>query len=466
MPLQALSKMKRALLFFFLPIALSAQTLVRLPGPGGAGGGAFVVTQHVTLNSTSCNGTATCSITVASTGSGHPLNISATLSTTGGGATLSSVSDNQTETWTQASSFTTQYNYSGSNWKTNLDAYVLSSTAGVTTVTFKTTSNVANWSLEFTELASGGLTVYYDTANAVQDTTCTSCAGVGLTLSGSNDAILQVGNTTAAVSSISGGAGYGIIDIDTQTHAGYAIATNTNNGSAPTWTTTSGYLAASAIAFTATAPPSLAFVESVGATTNGSTSTITNTLGTNTTSSNEDIGVAVFSAASTGCTTTGTATVTDSASQTYTFIWGTFTTGTSGGGCIELWHKSSSASGVSSVSVTLATGNLVGGALAWHVKGVLTGNDATATSKPSTTSQGTPWTGTSVSTSGNTEFMVAITLSVLHTYNSGSQNSQLYTGSWTQGETICSQSSTSPCSVQNAHLDGANGNVFGFAYQS
>src|SRR5271154_5923587 len=88
----------------------------------------------------------------------------------------------------------------------------------------------------------------------------------------------------------------------------------------------------------------ITFVESKGATTNGSTSAISIAL-SNTTVSGEDIGVSVYTRenSANGCAT-GESTVTDSASQTYTFIWGTFTSGTSGGGCIELWQKHNSAS--------------------------------------------------------------------------------------------------------------------------
>jgi hypothetical protein len=211
------------------------------------------------------------------------------------------------------------------------------------------------------------------------------------------------------------------------------------------------------------------FVESVGATTNGSTSAISVSLGTNTTSANEDVGVGVYTqiSSSTGCST-GTSMVTDSDSQTYTFIVGRYMA-ESGGGCLELWHYKGSASGVTTIDVTLGNSVHEGGAIVWHVKNITTGNDPTATIwVPAAPGDTTPWTGATVSTNGSTEFMAALTYSVFHTNNSGALNALLFTntgnGAWTQGETICSQSSSSPCTVEGANLDGANAGVFGFAY--
>jgi hypothetical protein len=133
---------------------------------------------------------------------------------------------------------------------------------------------------------------------------------------------------------------------------------------------------------------------------------------------------------------------------------------------MEMWHTSGSTSGVTSVSVTLGSGTH-GGAIAWHVKNIASGNDATATSAPSTTAITTPWTGSAVSTSGSTEFLAAVTWVKLKTYNSGAQNAGLATGSWTQGGTICAGSTTSPCTLASGegNLDGGNGGVLMFAYQ-
>lgn len=206
------------------------------------------------------------------------------------------------------------------------------------------------------------------------------------------------------------------------------------------------------------------FVESIGATTNGSTNVVSITFGTNTTSSNEDIGVVIWDqGTSTNCATSGTATLTDSGVQSYTFLWGIQPNHVALG-CFQLFHKSSSASGISSVTVTLAVGHNLGGAIAWHVKNIATGNDSGTTAAPSTTGQAAPWASSS-ETSASTEFMAALTLTLLNTSSGGGNNAQLFNGSWTTGYMICSQSSSAPCSVQGAFLDGANGDVLGMAYQ-
>src|SRR5208282_478148 len=93
----------------------------------------------------------------------------------------------------------------------------------------------------------------------VSDSSCSSCAGVGLTLNGTNDIILQMGNPNNSLTAITGGAFSSTAFFDENLTGGeaYAAAKNTNNGTAPTWTQSpSGtYVNVGAIAISTTPPP-------------------------------------------------------------------------------------------------------------------------------------------------------------------------------------------------------------------
>lgn len=226
--------MKRLLLLLLLPIILSAQTLVRIPGPGGlvaSTSGPWAIVSGPTYFSTtpsSCNGTASCSITVASTGTGHLLELSILMfRSTTNQSFVSSISGGGT--WVTCSSCTV-YN-SGQNTITK--AYVLSSTPGATTITVNATTTIANWSLGYYELSLSSGTINYDTAGTGTNASCsTTCPGVGLTLSGTRDVIFQDNMPINAVTGIS--APYTTV-IDWNA-AGFASNLNTNSGSAPNWT--------------------------------------------------------------------------------------------------------------------------------------------------------------------------------------------------------------------------------------
>jgi len=130
----------------------------------------------------------------------------------------------------------------------NIDAaYVLSSTSGNTAITVTINSANPSWAIAVLEYAPSG-TVTYDKGGASVNASCTtSCVGQALTLTGTNDTIVQAAVGGPNVTAISGcytnpnGIFSGI---------GMNGCVNTSSGTAPTWTLSAGGgIALGAIAF-------------------------------------------------------------------------------------------------------------------------------------------------------------------------------------------------------------------------
>ena len=202
----------------------------------GTGGGSASLVQEAA--STSCTGS-TCNLTVGSTGTGHILTLVG-----GFGKNVSIASVSGGGSWVcPASAVAANGTSLGS-----AACYVLSSTAGTTSISINLTGSPGTgiWVAEFREYSATGAPVF-DTAGAISDATCTSCAGATLSLSGSNDLVLQMinpANTASAVSS-----GWGDTDFPGPNYFGVADKLATSSGAAPTWTTTSGIATGSALAF-------------------------------------------------------------------------------------------------------------------------------------------------------------------------------------------------------------------------
>jgi hypothetical protein len=182
-----------------------------------------------TTNETACSSTsATCSITVAATGAGH-----AGVLTYAGhpGVYISSVSTDGS--WTVP----TGCKASASGGATSC-AYNLSLTGGATTetVTLNTASPGTYGYLSFHEVSSTG-TFAFDAAGAVTDSTSSlSLAGAGLSLTGSDDFIVQTwrvagGSASSVTSPYIDLTGFG-------SFSAYALSINTSSGAAPTLTMT------------------------------------------------------------------------------------------------------------------------------------------------------------------------------------------------------------------------------------
>jgi len=115
--------------------------------------------------------------------------------------------------------------------------YCLNSASGITNITFTlsaTQSGGPSWNAYVFELSST-TTFVIDSTNSVDDsTTCTVCAGVTLTLTGSNDAIMQVyGAGSSAPSSIS--SPYVFQNAGSGTSSNASLI-NSGSGTAPNWT--------------------------------------------------------------------------------------------------------------------------------------------------------------------------------------------------------------------------------------
>jgi len=130
-------------------------------------------------------------------------------------------------------------------------SYTLNSASGATSITLTLSAAVSTtWAACIREYSSTASGVAIDTSgNRDQSTAAANPAGVGLTLTGSNDLIVQFVACAGSCSGISAGYSNG----DFPNNNGVADALNTSSGTAPTWTATSGRAALGALAFKETA---------------------------------------------------------------------------------------------------------------------------------------------------------------------------------------------------------------------
>lgn len=181
-----------------------------------------------------------CSLTVPSTTAGD-LAVVIYFDSAGSARTISSVSDG-TSTYTVPS---------GCNLFSNGNlncAYSLSLAGGKTSVTLTMNAAGTDGNFEFIEYSYTGSSVSFDVAGTVADgsePTGTSQPGVTLTLSGTNDVIVQSfngNNFSKVVSAISGSyttpADFVSGPANMMNFYGVAGWINTTSGTAPNWTTT------------------------------------------------------------------------------------------------------------------------------------------------------------------------------------------------------------------------------------
>jgi hypothetical protein len=196
---------------------------------------------------TACSGT-TCAVTVTSTGAGHLL-IAGFSDSTSHVQTISSVTAGACAgSWVHCPNCAINATGDGS-----IDfSYCTNSASGITSITITTSLTMGTGIGVIWEASSSLGTIAIDSGAAPSgtktDTTCTSCAGVSLTLSGNNDFI--------AALSANGGAGTGLTGTgwtnDLANPSGDGVAHGITSGSqtAPaTWTQSSGTLLGNAIAF-------------------------------------------------------------------------------------------------------------------------------------------------------------------------------------------------------------------------
>jgi hypothetical protein len=208
-------------------------------------GGTWALVQKPCNTACPASGT-TCAVTVTSTGTGNILISTSIKDSASNTTTISSVSGGGT--WTHP----TGANGVDASAGSSDSAYNLSSTSGATSITLTMSAASATiWTACVREYSLTGATAAFDTtANRDQSTAATSFAGATLTLTGTNDLIVQYGTDTGACSAISG-TGYGNFGQTGNTAPnGNCIgdALNVSVGTANTWTTGSGRAALGAIA--------------------------------------------------------------------------------------------------------------------------------------------------------------------------------------------------------------------------
>ncbi|HEX4137077.1 MAG TPA: Ig-like domain-containing protein [Bryobacteraceae bacterium] len=197
--------------------------------------------QQVTVGASSCTGSS-CAVPVTATGTGHILVAMFALASQND--TVITVADNS-NVWVHAP------NCNGLNGGLNVDCwYVLSSTAGATTVTATISASGGGRGVEFYEFSIGaGCFAYLDSSSSTTITTSNAAqSGIGLSLTGTNDVIIQQIYANALISSVSGG--YTASAAPGTNNRSAASLLNTTTGTAPIWTLASSSVAvANAVAF-------------------------------------------------------------------------------------------------------------------------------------------------------------------------------------------------------------------------
>lgn len=183
-----------------------------------------------------CNVSSPCSLTVTATGTGH-LGILIFLQAQGAAPTLSSVSDG-TSTWTVNGTCSVTNGGIGGVF----GAYSVNLASGITSISATLSAGTAfNGEVEFLEYSTTGGPPIFDTCAGTVNGSSATPAGQVLTLSGTNDVIVQViqsagpQNATAVTGTYTNPADF---PFSGPAAAGYGIAgsINTSSGTAPTWT--------------------------------------------------------------------------------------------------------------------------------------------------------------------------------------------------------------------------------------
>jgi hypothetical protein len=215
---------------------------------------AFSIASYSSSTITGVSCSPTCSLTIPTTAAGDLL--FAQSSSVSGTGTISSMSGGGT--WVVPTSGTTTCNNTVSS-QTNGCAYSLSSTSGVTTVTF-TMSASGTYGIDLYEIhrTSGSWTLDTQASNNVATSTNNNI-GPALTLSGSNDVIFQELTGTGFFNSelgypqpyIGSAAGFQVFFDNTNIGGSTGVLLNTTNGAATHWlgTLTGNPITMSAIAF-------------------------------------------------------------------------------------------------------------------------------------------------------------------------------------------------------------------------
>jgi hypothetical protein len=209
----------------------------------------WTLIQH--LKTVNCgNSNATCSISGVTTTAGDLLILVGTNDDSAQHIVFSSASGDST--WTHCPASGASENYSGSNWLASDCAYILSA-AGGTGLTISWTWNLAAvaHAVELYEVRRSTGTATYDTGNVASASSCGSCTGPTLTLTGSSDFIAQWGSFENSIAPPGTSPWLNPNDSDnSNTDSAWVGALNQSSGAGPTYTQTgAGGGAMSAVAF-------------------------------------------------------------------------------------------------------------------------------------------------------------------------------------------------------------------------
>lgn len=221
-----------------------------LGGKGGIGGGTTPaitwsfksiacggMTSGCTGGTESCAGT-TCTLTLSTpTVAGDSLIVGYFNPP---GATVSSPTGDSA--WTKCTSPTCTVSDAGvGQW----DAYyIANATGGASTITCNEPTQ-PGWFCRLYVIHKSSGTPVFDTSGSIDDASCTSCSGVALTLTGSNDGIVQMAVGANPITAVTT---YG--NTNFLNDFGMASLLTTSSGTAPTWTQSSaGAAVGIAIAF-------------------------------------------------------------------------------------------------------------------------------------------------------------------------------------------------------------------------
>jgi len=240
-------------------------------GSKGAGGGDGIssspsqtLVQHGMSQVSSCGGGQTCTVTLpAATGAGHVL----MLGIAGAGITGVPIAGAPSgdSAWTHCPSAYYGFHNSvqGSDWPFTDCYYILSAAGGATSVSVPFTGTTGlNWmNLELMEVSCSGCTASYDTSNFLFVPSCsTACDSEVLSLSGSNDTILQILNPYYDEDSIA--SPYTLLDQDPNSGNAFSYLLNGSSGAPAVWGQNGGAewaeTAGLAIKFSSSAQPAVA----------------------------------------------------------------------------------------------------------------------------------------------------------------------------------------------------------------
>lgn len=247
----------RILIPFLAALSLWGQVgMFRVQRRGAAAGGSWTaVVQHVAK----VCATTTCTLGVgdglATTGAGHTL-VLVHNTYNGADGCLKYVSASGDGSWTYLPSASQCMKDSGNRYATQIVSWIPASTGGATSVTMSVTGTTQAWartSLELIEVSYTGGTPTFDAGGTfwrandwIGDPTCTTCAGVDLSLSGTKDIVMQSAVGLDNITAVAGGA-FGspavndghVLLTDTIWDRASLSALNTTNGAAPSWTVAS-----------------------------------------------------------------------------------------------------------------------------------------------------------------------------------------------------------------------------------